>query len=201
MFIVIGCLRLKCTVCYAAESSEVNIVRNEKKLHLRRVSCQILIHLFMQAMISVKCFGPVFLFMETHPNIVKRKCFMAAVGVMKILPGVLFHIYITNLLAKAISFPKHMIVAWATNALPYIIHAWSHGYNTLDEPKLDNTTHVTKGKKKHVMWSDQHEEKAHISAESKLWQCPPYTPVAIFFWGPEYKQIQNIEENHCQTEV
>lgn len=70
----------------------------------------------MIAVVSVRGYGQGPLFMESHPNTVEWKCLTAARGVMKILPGVRFYIYIENLLAKAVSLPKHMTLTLANDA-------------------------------------------------------------------------------------
>lgn len=77
-----------------------------------------------------------------HLNIVKQKCLMVAKGVMKIFLEEPLYIYITNLLAKAISLPERMIVTSRIKALPDIVHARSHEQDKPDEPKLGSTTHA-----------------------------------------------------------
>lgn len=49
--------------------------------------------------------------------------------------------YNTNLSAKAVCLPKHMIVALEFTTLPHVRHAWSNEPDTVDEPRVDSTTH------------------------------------------------------------
>lgn len=129
---------------HAAKSGELNNYREEEEHPLGRVSRQIFSPPFTQATVGVKCYGQGLVLLKSHPIIVGRKCFMAACGVMQLLLGVMFYIDMENLLAKAVSLPKYVIVALETNALPHIIDAQSDEPDTLQEPKLDNTT-LTKG--------------------------------------------------------
>lgn len=83
---------------------------------------------------------------------------------MGILLGVPFYIYIACPLEKAVFLLKHMILTSATNTLPRIIHAWGGEPDTLDEPKLYDTTHMNKAwvERSNVRPSTQKE--THISS-------------------------------------
>lgn len=61
---------------------------------------------------------------------------------MDILPGALFYIYTSNMLVKAVTLPKHMIEALATNPSTYIIHARSDESDTRGETRLNSTAHA-----------------------------------------------------------
>lgn len=63
------------------------------------------------------------------------------VGVEMLL-RVPFYIFIANLSVKAVSLPRQSIVSSANNALPHLIYVLSDEPNTLDEPRLDSTTHT-----------------------------------------------------------
>lgn len=60
---------------------------------------------------------------------------------MEIVPGVLFYIYFANLSANNVSVSKQIIVALATDALPYFIHALSDAPAPGNELTFDSTTH------------------------------------------------------------
>lgn len=63
---------------------------------------------------------------------------MATKEVLKILRGAPFYNYIANLLAKAVSLPKHIIVASGNNALSHVIQARIDKQAMLDGRKLEN---------------------------------------------------------------
>lgn len=71
---------------------------------------------FTRAAVCIRCQGEGLLLVETHFNIIERRCSIPARGIMDILPAVSFYTHIANMLAKAVSLPKHIIVALATNA-------------------------------------------------------------------------------------
>lgn len=118
----------------SARSGEVNDDREEEELPLCVVSRQILKPPFLQGLVSVRYYGQVVLLLETLAVIVERRCSMAERGVKEILPVVLFYIFITNLLAKLVSLPKHMLATSAMDAFVHAIHAWSDEPNKLTEP-------------------------------------------------------------------
>lgn len=62
------------------------------------------------------------MFVETHPRMVEENCLKALRGLMEIILGLRFVIYIANLPAKALALPKYLTVTLAANVLPSIIH-------------------------------------------------------------------------------
>lgn len=82
---------------------------------------QIEILLFTQAAINVKCHGECLQVVETHLNVIERRCSTTERRIRDVRSGILFYIYIANISAKAVSLPKHMIVPLQTNSTRYIV--------------------------------------------------------------------------------
>lgn len=59
---------------------------------------------------------------ETHRNVVEHKFPLTTPGVMDILSSKPFYVYMANLTAKPVNFPKFMTVASASNVPSCIIH-------------------------------------------------------------------------------
>lgn len=127
---------------HAVKSSDANIDKEGEGFHLCRISRQIMTPSFIQAVISVICYGQGLLLMEIHPTFVRRRWSMSTWGVMEILSGMLFYIYAANLLAKAVNLSKQMIVVLTTTALQHFIQARRDEPDAEDSPRFDSTSHA-----------------------------------------------------------
>lgn len=80
------------------------------------------------------CFqGDGLMMTETNGKAVERRCCMTATGLMEILAGNLFDVFILNMTAKAVSLPKFMIVAYASNIPTCLIQARDDAYMLTNE--------------------------------------------------------------------
>lgn len=102
--------------------SEVKEDDEEEEFFLCRVSRPITIPADTQAAVSVSSQGAGLMLVETHMHLAKRRCSMAARGIMEIFPGKPFFLYVANLSGKPVHLPKHMIVAYASNSPKCIVH-------------------------------------------------------------------------------
>lgn len=91
--------------------------------HLHHVARQIRIPTYSQPAVLVSCHSAMLMTLETHPNVVERQCAMNTEGLMHILPGKLFYLYIANLTAKPVGLLRFMISASAFNTISCIIQA------------------------------------------------------------------------------
>lgn len=73
--------------------------------------CQITILAHTHAAVLVSCRGGGLMATETHGNVFERRGSMNRRGVIDILPGNLFYVYIINMTTKPLTLPKLMIVA------------------------------------------------------------------------------------------
>lgn len=103
-------------------------VSHEKALCL--VERQFAIQAYMKVAVLFRCQEAGIIQIETHCNIIGLRCFMTERGLMHILPGKPFYLYITNLKAKQTNLPNDLIVPSASNAPTCIIHAQD------DEPQM-----------------------------------------------------------------
>lgn len=64
---------------------------------------------------------------ETHHIVFEHRYSMTAQGLIDILPGMPFYLFVANLTANRVNVPKFMIVALAFNAFSCIIQAHNDG--------------------------------------------------------------------------
>lgn len=60
---------------------------------------------------------------ETHDKVVESQWSMTPQGLMVILPGNSFYVFMLNMTAKTVNLPSFMIVVYASIAPACIIHA------------------------------------------------------------------------------
>lgn len=106
--------------------------------HFRGIR-QIKITSFRPPAVGIICQKEGLLLVATDPNIIEQQCSVTASGIMNILLGVPFYIYIANMSAKSVLLPKHMMVASATNVATCTVHVQSDRSGTRAEGRLDNT--------------------------------------------------------------
>lgn len=77
----------------------------------------------INAIPHTSCQGTVLMTTDTFDNVIECQCSMTARGLMYILPVKLFYIYILNMIARPIKWPKFMIVGHASSVPACCIHA------------------------------------------------------------------------------
>lgn len=87
------------------------------------VQLQTSISTYMQAAIFVICQGAGLMIIETQRNIVERRCYMTARGLIDTLSGKLFYICIPNLTGTCNILQKCMTAASRSPGLTFSIHA------------------------------------------------------------------------------
>lgn len=126
---------------HAAKSTEENSDEGEK-LHLCPVSQKVKAPQFTQSAERVRCYRIGLLLFETHPSIVERRCSMASIGVMQILPTVTFYFYIALLSAKCVSLLK-LIMSRIGNQHSRIRHTCTKRWTPHNgQPRVDSVAYA-----------------------------------------------------------
>lgn len=103
---------------------------SSKEFNLRRVARQVRMLENKQAAVLVSCQSFGTMTIEIHGNVIERRCSMTARGLMNILLGKRFYIYILIVMANRVNLPKFMILSYVLSAPACIIYARS------DEPYM-----------------------------------------------------------------
>lgn len=100
-----------------ADSTELNVKTllqdeaSKEECHPFCVAHQVTISAHRQAALLVRCRGAPRMKIETHRSVVEHRCPMTAQGLMDIVPGKPFYVYILYMTAKAVNFPKFVVVS------------------------------------------------------------------------------------------
>lgn len=84
---------------------------------------KITITAYTQAASLITCYGSGVMTIGTHLNVDEHWCSMMARGLMDIVPGELFHLYIANKAARLINLPKFMKLVYVSSTQTCLIHA------------------------------------------------------------------------------